>query len=273
MWKASRVEDAVMEAATRVFVSNHGTGPGATVAVVIAALNEEPSVASVVGAIPPVVSGRPTECIVVDDGSSDATAAEASRAGALVCRLSRNLGQGRALQVGYWLAAVRQAEVVVTLDADGQFDTSELERLVRPIVEGAADFVNGSRRLGASETSDPVRKAGVAVFGGILSALTGTQITDPANGFRAFRPDVPLTVGLRQAQYQTAELIVGALAAGFSVVEVPVTVRPRLAGESKKGHNLLYGYRFAGVVVASWWSARKLNRSRRGRSRFRASRP
>jgi glycosyltransferase involved in cell wall biosynthesis len=271
-WNATAAEESAMKAAAEAFLSEYGQGPGAPVAVVIAAFNEEPSVAGVVQTIPPAVSSRSTECIVVDDGSSDATAERAKRAGALVCRLPRNLGQGRALQVGYWLAATRRAEVVATLDADGQFDANELERVVEPVIAGRADFVNGSRRLGTSETSDPLRKAGITVFAAVLSLLTGAHITDPSNGFRAFRSEVPLALPLRQAQYQTAELLIGALAAGFSVLEVPVTVRPRQSGSSKKGTNLLYGFRFARVVLTTWWSAREANRSRPGRSRFPARR-
>lgn len=251
-----------MGEAEAAFVAEHGGRPGAPVAVVIPAFDEEASVGAVVGAVPAQVCGRATECLVVDDGSADATADAAAAAGALVCRLSQNLGQGRALQVGYRLAAARRAEVVVTMDADGQFDPSEMPRLAGPVLEGRADFVNGSRRLGSAEPADPLRRAGVGVFAVLVSVLTGTRITDPANGFRAFRPDVPLSLPLRQAQYQTAELLIGALAAGFSVVEAPVTVKARTAGESKKGGNLRYGYRFARVVVSTWWSARVKARAR-----------
>lgn len=254
----------VVDAAIDRFAAEYGAAAGAPVCVVIAALDEAPSVGDVVRSIPPTVSGRVTECLVVDDGSTDDTAAVARQAGALVCRFEENLGQGHALRCGYRLATARQARVVVTMDADGQFDAKEVERLVGPIVSGQADMVQGSRRLGQSNTTDAVRAAGVVVFGGLISVLTRTRITDPANGFRAFRPEVPERVALRQPQYQTAELLIGALAAGFRVVEAPVTVLPRAAGQSKKGHNLLYGYRFAGVILSTWWRVRR-DRGRPGR--------
>ena len=104
-------------------------------------------------------------------------------------------------------------------------------------------------------------------FGRLISLLTGVRITDPANGFRAFRVEVPESVELRQPQYQTAELLIGAISQGFRVVEVATTVRARMAGESKKGGNLLYGYRFAGVVVTTWWHHRRKGRGRSRRSR------
>ena len=257
--------DVVSSAAEKAFTSEYGTGPGRPLCIVIAALDEAASVGGVITAIPPEVHGLATECILIDDGSSDGTASEARRAGALVCRLDHNLGQGVALRAGYRLAASRGATVIATMDADGQFEAGELERLVEPIAAGKADMVNGSRRLGRSETRDAVRAAGVVAFGGLVSLLTGTRITDPANGFRAFRPEVAARVPLRQPQYQTSELLIGALTLGFRVVEVPVTVRQRAAGHSKKGHNLWYGYRFARVILTTWWSLRSLRSTAPGR--------
>lgn len=249
--------DATASAGAAAFRHRYGTGPGAPLVVLIAALDEADSIAEVVASVPGSVAGLRSECLVVDDGSTDGTAGAAEAAGALVCRLETNLGQGRALRVGYGLAAERGATVIVTMDADGQFAAAEMGRLVEPIVSGQADFVNGSRRLGRSETADPVRRAGVVVFGGLVSLLTGTRITDPANGYRAFTAEVPARVPLRQVQYQTAELLIGALGLGFRVLEAPVTVRARAAGTTKKGGNLRYGYRFGRVVVTTWWTLRR----------------
>lgn len=257
--------DAVASSAEAAFTSEYGPGPGRPLCVVIAALDEAPSVAEVVRSVPGEICGLATDCLVVDDGSTDGTAETARAAGALVCRLGENLGQGLALRSGYRLAAARGAELIATMDADGQFDPDELERLVEPIVAGRADMVNGSRRLGRSETTDAVRAAGVVFFGALISLLTGTRVTDPANGFRAFRPEVPARVPLRQAQYQTSELLIGALACGYRVLEVPVTVRSRTAGHSKKGHNLWYGYRFGRAILTTWWSLRKSGSWGRGR--------
>jgi glycosyltransferase involved in cell wall biosynthesis len=227
----------------------------------MAALDEAGAVGDVVAALPPEVCDLATECIVVDDGSADSTASEAAGAGALVCRFESNLGQGLALRAAYRLASGRGARIIVTMDADGQFDPAELERLVAPLVAGSCDMVNGSRRLGQSDNPDRVRAAGVLFFGGLISLLTGVRITDPANGFRAFLPEVVERVPLRQAQYQTSELLIGALTLGYRVVEVPVTVRPRASGQTKKGRNLVYGYRFGRVVLCTWWSLRRAARA------------
>lgn len=247
---------ATAEAAIDDFRARYGDGPGQPVAVLIAAFNEEPTVAEVVKAVPGVLAGLDTEVIVVDDGSTDATASEAEAAGALVCRFEENLGQGAALQAGYRLAAERKARFVATLDADGQFIPAELERLVAPLEAGQADFVNGSRRLGQAQWTDPLRRAGLYFFGALISLLTGTRITDPANGMRAFRIEVPECVPLVQPQYQTSELLVGALARGFKVTEVPVTVLARRAGASKKGTNVKYAWNFARALIETWWGQR-----------------
>lgn len=245
------------EEAVSRFKAEHGDVACAPIVVVIAALDEETAIGAVIRAVPAEISGMAVRCIVVDDGSTDDTSSVARSAGALVYRLDRNLGQGRALRIGYRLASDLGAAVIVTLDADGQFDPSEMVRLAGPVASGDADFVNGSRRLGSSHTADRVRKGGLVFFGALVSFLSGTRITDPANGFRAFRPEVAERVPLLQAQYQTAELLMGAIALGYRVVEAPVTVLARSCGETKKGPNWRYGLRFGRVVLKTWWTFRR----------------
>jgi hypothetical protein len=93
------------------------------------------------------------------------------------------------------------------------------------------------------------------------------RITDPANGMRAFRVEVAEQVPLRQTQYQTAELLIGAISRGFRVREVPVTVYARSGGKSKKGGNFFYGWQFGRVVLTTWWAARAEARRSQARTR------
>ncbi len=247
----------------RAFFAAHPVGEGAPIAVVIPAYNEEPTVAAVVRGIPREIAGKAVEVIVVVDGSDDRTAEEARSAGALVCDVPVNRGQGLIFMLGYWLAYKRGSEVIATTDADGQYDETEFDRVLEPILSGRADFVNGSRRLGTELTTDPVRHAGVIFFGGLVSLLVRQRITDPASGIRAFRTAIPLTVKLEQTQYQTSELLIATAMNGFRIAEVATTMRDRPDGATltKKGPNLLYGLRFARAILMTFW--REFKRQRR----------
>jgi hypothetical protein len=227
------------------------------VAIVIAAYNEEGAIGPVIDALPASICGLATATIVVVDGSVDGTAKEAAAHGALVCDVPVNRGQGAALRLGYRLAREGGASYIVTTDADGQYDPADAQRLLEPVVAGDADFVTGSRKLGSEETKDPVRKLGVRVFAASISLLTGQRVTDPSFGMRAMRAEVTAAVQLQQPQYQSAELLIGVIARGFRVSEQPATIRRRRVGESKKGHNVLYGLRFAHVIAGTWWRERR----------------
>ena len=198
------------------------------------------------------------------DGAEDATAAEAASAGALVCDIPVNRGQGTVYWLGYWLARQRGAEVIATIDADGQYEESELDRVVEPVLSRRADVVYGSRRLGSEQTSDAMRHVGLRVFGGLVSLLIGQRITDPAAGLRAFRVEVPEGIKLEQPQYQSSELLISSALNGFRVSEVGTTMKDRPVGATttKKGPNLLYGMRFARAVLGTWRRDRKAARTR-----------
>lgn len=248
--------DAVDRAAVAAFDVEHPGLRLPPVVVVIAAYDEEASVADVVRGVPAELAGLPTRVLVVVDGATDATAQRARAAGALVSDVPVNRGQGSALRLGYLLARRGGAQFIATTDADGQYEPADLHRVLAPLVDDRADFVSGSRVLGAALTTDRTRLLGVTIFARLISALTRRRITDPANGLRAMRAEVTGAVRLDQAQYQAAELLIGAISHGFRVAEVPTTMRERAAGTTKKGRNLAYGVRFGRVVVGTWWRER-----------------
>jgi len=234
----------------------------APILVVIAAFNEEESLGEVLTHIPSEVAGLRVETLVVDDGSSDATGEVAQKYdGVRLVRLARNCGHGVALRLGYQLAAEHDATYVVTLDADMQWDPREMSVVLPPLLDGDADFVIGSRVIGVAETDDSFRHAGVWFFAALVRLLTGVRVTDTSSGYRAMRTEVTRTVPQTQVQYQTSELLIGAIYAGYRVTERPITMHKRFAGESKKGHNLLYGARYARVILGTWW--RERSRARR----------
>ncbi len=267
----SPADQAVDDAAVKAFAETYGERATSLppVAIVIAAYNEEGAVGPVVEELPDTVCGLATATIVVADGCADATAKEAAMAGALVCDVPVNRGQGAALRLGYRLAREGGADYIVTTDADGQYNPAEIERVLEPVVAGDADFVTGSRRLGSQETHDAVRRAGVLFFAATISLLTGQRVSDTTFGLRAMRSEVTGVVQLEQPQYQASELLIGVITHGYKLAEVPATIHRRRVGESKKGQNPLYGLhlpgvnnffyglRFARVVYGTWWRERR----------------
>ena len=256
--------DPVERDAARAFLETHPPLKGAPLAVVIPAYNEEPTVAEVIGEVPSEAAGLALEVIVVVDGANDDTAGQARSAGALVCDVKVNRGQGAALRLGYWLARARGAQIIATIDADGQYETSEIAAVVQPILDDKADFVSGSRRLGTELTTDATRHLGVIVFGLILTVLTRQRVTDPACGLRAMRAQVTADVTLEQPQYQASELQISAALNGYRLYEVPTTMRDRgdHATGTKKGGNFGYGMRFARAAVHTWRRDRNAARNR-----------
>jgi len=249
----------VDDTATGAFFAEFGEAARSLppVTIVIAAFNEADVIGQVVEALPAEIGGLKTAVVVVSDGSKDKTAGAARTHGALVCDVPVNRGQGAALRLGYRLAREGGATYIVTTDADGQYNPAEMERVLAPVVAGEADFVTGSRKLGSQETNDPVRRLGTWVFAVTISLLTRQRITDSSFGLRAMRAEVTGAVRLEQPQYQSSELLIAVLAHGFRVAEVPATIHKRQVGESKKGHNAIYGLKFAGVVVGTWWRERQ----------------
>ncbi len=222
------------------------------VTVVIPAFNEAATLRHTLSAIPSSAGGLPIHALVVSDGSDDDTPRIASQGGAYVCHSPVRRGQGAALRLGYHLAQRYGSHYVVTLDADGQYLPSEIEGLLQPIMDGAADFVQGSRRLGGYELESRLRIAGVFLFGWLISVLTRHPITDSSNGFRAIRTDVLGHLTLKEDQYHASELLMGAILKGYRVIERPVTMLRRQAGQTKKGWSLLYGIQYTRVILGTW---------------------
>jgi len=229
----------------------------APVVVVIAAYDEEGGLGAVLEGIPPDAWGMDIDTLVVDDGSGDRTSEVSFAHGVRVARLARNCGHGFALRLGYQLAREHGARYIVTLDGDGQWDPVDVPRMLGPLVADEADLVLGSRVLGRSEDDHRLRHVGVYVFAALVRLLTGTRVTDTSTGLRAMRVEVTATVRQEQVQYQTSELLIGAIYQGYRIAERPIVQHRRSAGESKKGNDLLYGLRYARVVLETWWRERR----------------
>jgi glycosyltransferase involved in cell wall biosynthesis len=235
------------------------------VVAVIAAYDEEDNIGDVLKAMPTLVGDLEVSTLVVVDGGTDRTADIALDSGAYTCVLPVNLGQGAALRLGYELASDHGATYVVTLDADGQNDPTELPSMLEPLLEDTADFVIASRVLGEDQTTDRFRRAGVTLYAWMINAIAKQQLTDSSNGYRAFRIDVLDDIGphLVQDQYQTAEVVITASSRGWRVTQRPTLWHPRASGATKKGGNLVFGLSYGKVILATWARVALGNRTRR----------
>lgn len=222
------------------------------ITVIIPAFNEAENLDHVLPRIPENILGHPLGVLVIDDGSIDKTIDIAEKHGYSAVSSPFNRGGGAALRLGYDIAMAAGAEVIVTMDADGQQLPEEIERLVKPILSGDLDIVIGSRILGRQEKVSTFRTVGVYVFNFIINLLAGARITDCSSGFRAFRVDSLKKVLLLQDQFHTAELIIDAARKGVRIGEVPSTHLRRYSGESKKGKDLSYGLNFSRTIIKSW---------------------
>lgn len=222
------------------------------IAIVIPAYNEAESIGHVLEQIPAEVCGMETAVLVVDDGSRDGTEEVAAGFGATVARHVVNRGGGAALRTGYRLMVDSEAEIVVTLDADGQHLPAEMPDLVRPILEGKADVAHGSRVLGHADKNHFAREVGIVFFNRLVSFITRTHVTDCSNGYRAVRTTVLPQLVLKQEQFHTSEFLIEAIKRGIPAVEVPVTVEKRLHGSSKKPAVFRYGMGFTNAIFRTW---------------------
>jgi glycosyltransferase involved in cell wall biosynthesis len=229
--------------------------------IVIAAYNEAENIGTVLDEVPLQIADVRVSLLVIDDGSTDDTTQVAERHGALVCTLRANRGHGVALRLGYLIAREGGAQYIATLDGDGQWDPADLPDMVRLLESGDADFVIGSRQLGQTENTEALlRNTGVRFFARVVSFLTSTHLTDTSSGLRLMRAGLTGTVTQTQPQYQTSELLIGALLQGYRVAEVPTVMRRRLSGTSRKGHNVAYGLRYARVIAETYLRERRASR-------------
>ena len=239
------------------------------VVALIAAYEEGENIGDVLKAMPTLVGDLDVTTLVVVDGGKDDTAQVALDAGVMTCVLPVNLGQGAALRLGYELASAHGARYVVTLDADGQNDPTEMPTMVQPLLDGTADFVIASRRLGEDRTTDRFRRTGVVLYASVLNRITGQHLTDSSNGYRAFRIEVleDIVPFLRQDQYQTSEVVITAASRGWRIGEQPTMWHPRASGTSKKGGNLVFGVQYARVIGTTWYRVSRAGQDGRLQSR------
>lgn len=209
------------------------------VLVVIPAYNEHECIAAVVDD----VRAAGFDCLVVDDGSRDDTAAIAAAHGARVVRLPINLGVGGALRTGFRYAVDHRYHTVVQVDADGQHVADHIRHLLDALAVGERDMVVGSRVLGPAEYRMPlIRRMCVRLLSSVIRRSGKVRITDPTSGFRAIRrPLLDAFASDFPAHYlgDTFEAVLVAARRGYRLGEIPVEMRERQGGRPSADLNAL----------------------------------
>jgi glycosyltransferase involved in cell wall biosynthesis len=243
---------AVSQFAERYISLEERSSERREILIVVPAYDEEGGIREVLRRVPKEILGYKVKIVVVDDGSTDATAEITRQEGFPIVTHVVNRGQGDALRTGFQIAQRERADIVINLDADGQYKPEEIERLVEPIIENRADFVLGSRFMGFYEEAGSVRHVGVVFFSRLISILTGAKISDCTNGFRAIRVSELHRLDLREDRFNATEIILEGLKNKLRFEQVPVTMLSRTAGETKKPPKLAYPLGVFRVIIQTW---------------------
>ncbi len=188
--------------------------------------------AHVIERTPAEVGGRPVVTMVIDDGSTDHTAARARAAGAVVVTHDRNRGIGAAVRTGLAEAVARDAAVVAFADADGEYPPEQLDRLVAPILAGTADVVHGSRFAGGDRRMRPHRWFGNRVLTAVTRWVARTPMTDAQTGYRAYSREAAGAAEVIHDYNYAQVLTLDLLGKGFVLAEVPIDYAFRTEGRS-----------------------------------------
>lgn len=223
-------------------------GDRSSIWIVIPGFNEGQMIASTLASIRPWLPN----VVVVDDGSSDNTAEEATRAGAHVVRHTINLGQGAALGTGIRYALQQRAQWIVTFDADGQHRPEDIDVLFRVAGEKNADVVLGSRFLGGASNMPRTRLWLLKLATAYTRLTTGLSLTDAHNGFRLFTRTAAEKLRIRQNRMAHASEMIDWLgSSGLRIAEAPVNI-------TYTEYSLAKGQRFSSSFNILWdlWSSR-----------------
>ena len=211
-------------------------GPaGKTLVVTIPALNEEDTIGGVVQSIPREMEGiSEVKVLVISDGSKDRTEEVALEAGAdSVFRFARRQGLAKVYKTALAEALKMGADVIVNIDADGQYVSDEMHMLVNPIISEEADVVMGSRLAGRIESMPKSKRVGNHFGTWVVKKLSGVPITDAHTGYRALSRHAALSMNVLSQYTYTQETILQAGYKKLQVLEVPITFNKRTAGESR----------------------------------------
>jgi len=212
--------------------------------VCIPAYNEETKIKDVVKKSLPHVD----KVIVCDDGSTDNTAALAKKAGAIVISHATNLGYGAAISTLFDYCRKNNAEIMVTLDGDGQHNPDQIPDLISVIIKHNVDVVIGSRSLKDDKNLPSYRKTGIKIITSTINSATDLKVTDSQSGFRAYsKPAIDLIHPTESGMAVSTEILLSISNNGLSMAEVPITVS--YTGNTSSEHPVTHGSHVIGTTL------------------------
>jgi glycosyltransferase involved in cell wall biosynthesis len=220
--------------------------------VIMPAYNEEESIGFTIEGVRKYTDA---DIVVVNDGSSDATARVSRSSGARVLDHPFNLGYGAALQTGFMYALSKEYDYAVQIDADGQHDPSSIQVLLEPVMKGESDVAIGTRFDGGRYSAPAVRRAGMFFFAALTSLLTGTKVSDSTSGYQALNRRIMefYASDSYPADYPDADVIIMLNRKGFRFREVPVTMHAAKNSKSMHGgfRPLFYMFKMALSILVT----------------------
>lgn len=233
--------------------------------ILIPAFNEEKSLGKVLGKIPQKIKGvDQIDVLVVNDGSTDQTAAIARQNGAKVVTHPKNRGLGAAFKTGIDEALKMGADIIVNIDADGQFNPKDIPLLIAPILSGQAQMATATRfkeKALIPANIPPAKLWGNRQFTKLVNFLTGENFTDTQCGFRAYSREAALRLNLFGQFTYTQEVFIDLLEKGMNIVEVPLKVTYFKNSQRKSaisGSLLKYGFRALEIILRTFRDYRPL---------------
>ncbi len=200
--------------------------------------NEEATLLTALNALPRNIKGIDTiEILVINDGSTDASARIARDWGASVIDIKHNKGLANAFRTGINEALKRGADIIVNTDADNQYCADDIGKLIEPVLKQEADIVVGARDIFAIKEFSVMKKIFQKAGSAVLRLLSSTQVQDAPSGFRAFSRQAAIKLNIFDNYTYTMETLLQANAKGLKVVSVPIRVNEKLR-ESKLVKNI-----------------------------------
>lgn len=218
--------------------------------VMIPAYNEEDTIGEVLKNIPRNIEGiSKVDVLLIEDGSTDNTLEVAMKYGVdkIIHQIQR-VGLAKAFEKGLETALEMDADIIVNIDADNQYNPKEIPNLIRPILDGEADIVLGDRQIDGLTHMSSNRKMGNKIASFITRWLSGLDISDAQTGFRAFSRRAALTLNVLSDYTYTQETIIQAAYKKLGIVEVPIEFRKR-KGDSRLILSLLNYAKRSGLTI------------------------